>query len=202
MSERGTVRRYPRGTVVFREGQPSDAVIRLRSGRAKVSYVTSAGREVVLAVHGPGDVLGELGVLDGGARSATVTALDDVEATVIPAGEYQALVASDPELAWRLLRLVIDRLRDADRRIVEHGAYDTGRRVAIRLVELAERFGEEAAGPVTLRFSQDDLAAWAGASREAVNKALRVLRDEGMVATGRGTITVLDVDALARRAAP
>ncbi|MBW3621603.1 MAG: Crp/Fnr family transcriptional regulator, partial [Actinobacteria bacterium] len=132
LRSRGIARRYARGSVLCREQQPSDAVFLLQVGRVKVSYLTPEGREVVLALRGPGEVIGELGVLDGGPRSATVTALDDVEAVVVPAARYRELVASDPELSFRLLRLVIGRLRDADRMLVEHGAYDASRRVAIR----------------------------------------------------------------------
>lgn len=200
LRSRGVTRRYARGAVLCRERQASDAVFLVQAGRVKVSYLAPEGREVVLALRGPGDVIGELGVLDGGPRSATVTALDDVEAVVVPAARYRDLVASDPELSFRLLRLVIDRLRDADRMLVEHGAYDASRRVAIRLLELAERFGERRADHLTVRLSQDDLAAWSGASREAVNKALRSLREDGVVSTGRGTITILDPDRLARLA--
>lgn len=196
---KGTTRRFPRGTVLFREGQPSDSVVLLRSGTVKVSHLTKAGREVLLAVRGPGELLGELGAMDGAPRSATVTAMEDVETVVVPAASYREMVAADPELAFRLLQLVIRRLRAADRMLIEHGAYDARRRVAIRLLELAESFGQPTDEGVRLRFSQDDLAGWAGASREAVNKALRVLRDERLIATGRGTITILDLDGLARQ---
>lgn len=200
LRSRGITRRYPRGSVLCREQQPSDAVFLLQAGRVKVSYLAPEGREVVLALRGPGDVIGELGVLDGAPRSATVTALDDVEAVVVPAARYRDLVASDADLSFRLLRLVIGRLRDSDRMLVEHGAYDASRRVAIRLLELTERFGERQADDLTVRLSQDDLAAWSGASREAVNKALRTMREDGTIATGRGTITILDPDRLAELA--
>lgn len=199
---RGTVRHYVPGAVLFREGQPSDAVMLLRAGRVKVSHHGRAGREVVLAVEGPGAILGELGALDGGSRSATVTALEDVEAVVVAAHVYRELVAADPALAFRLLRLVIERLRAADEMLVEHGSFGASDRVAVRLLELAERFGDEVGGTTVLRFSQDDLAAWVGSSREAVNKALRGLREEGVIATGRGNITILDLDRLAQRAGP
>lgn len=200
LRSRGVTRRYARGSVLCREQQPSDAVFLVQAGRVKVSYLAPAGREVVLAIRGPGDVIGELGVLDGGPRSATVTALDDVEVVVVPAARYRDLVASDPELSFRLLRLVIGRLRGSDRMLVEHGAYDASRRVAIRLLEIAERFGEGDADDLSVRLSQDDLAAWSGASREAVNKALRSMREDGTISTGRGTITILNPDRLARRA--
>ena len=101
-----------------------------------------------------------------------------------------------------LLRLVTSRLRDADRKRVEFGAFDIAARVAGRLVELADRFGEPVPDGVRIPvpLSQDELAGWVGASREAVAKALRVLRDRGLLTTGRRTMTVLDLDGLRRRA--
>ena len=85
------------------------------------------------------------------------------------------------------MRQLIGRLRDADRKRIEFGAHDTTGRVAARLVEMAERFGQPTAGrdPIGLPFSQDELAGWTGASREAVSKALRTLREEGWIQTGR-----------------
>lgn len=96
--------------MLFREGQRSDSVVLLRSGSVKVSHVTRAGREVLLAVQGAGELLGELGAMDGAPRSATVTAIEDVEAVVVPAAAYREVVAADPDLALRLLQLVIRRL--------------------------------------------------------------------------------------------
>jgi CRP-like cAMP-binding protein len=101
-----------------------------------------------------------------------------------------------------LLQMVTARLRDSDRKRVEFAAYDIAARVARRLVELADRFGEpdEQGVRISVALSQDELAGWVGASREAVAKALRVLRSRGFVSTGRRTMTVLDIDGLRRRA--
>ena len=106
------------------------------------------------------------------------------------------------QAATVLLRLITSRLRDADRKRVEFGAFDIAARVAGRLVELADRFGEPDGRGVriSVALSQDELAGWVGASREAVAKALRVLRERGFVTTGRRTMTVLDLDGLRLRA--
>ena len=194
-------RRYRRGAPVFHEGGGSDGVVVVLSGRVKVSTVTADGKEVVLAFRGPGDLLGELSAIDGEARSATVGALEPVEAAVVPASEFRAFLAAHSRVAILLLEMLARRLRDADRKRVEFGAHDTLGRVAARLVELAERYGEPAPDGVriTLPLSQEELAGWTGSSREAVGKALHALRGLGWVRTERRRITVLHLEALRRR---
>ena len=199
---RGVRRPFRRGAFIMTEGEASDHVVVLLNGRAKVSSYTADGKEVVLAVRGPGELLGDFSALDGGARSATVAALEAIEALMIPADRFKSFLEDNPRLAVLLLQTWSRRVRDADRKRVEFGAYDTPGRVARRLMELVERYGEGDGTMVriSLSLTQDELAGWTGASREAVSKALREFRDRGWIATGRRAITVLDVDALRARA--
>jgi CRP-like cAMP-binding protein len=199
--ERGRRRRYRRGAVVFHEGGGSDAIVVVLAGRVKVSTATADGKEVVLAFRGPGDLLGELSAIDGDARSATVGALEPVEAAVVSASEFRAFLSAHPRVAILLLEMLARRLRDADRKRVEFGAHDTLGRVAARLVELADRYGEPVTDGVriTLPLSQEELAGWTGSSREAVGKALHALRGLGWVRTERRRITVLEMEPLRRR---
>jgi CRP-like cAMP-binding protein len=172
--------------------------------RAKVSTVGGAGREAIVAVRGPGDLIGELSAIDGGPRSATVTTLEPVEVLLLPGSAFAALLDRRPRIALVILRMVAGRLRDADAGQAQLGTQDVVGRVSQRVVELADRFGDaEADGriEIALPLSQEELAAWAGASREAVSKALQVLRSLRIVETGRRHITVLEIDALRRRAA-
>jgi CRP/FNR family transcriptional regulator, cyclic AMP receptor protein len=200
---RGVRRPFRRGSFIMTEGEASDHVVVLLSGRAKVSSYTADGKEVVLAVRGPGELLGDFSALDEGARSATVAALEAIEALVIPADRFKLYLEDHPRLAVLLLQTWSRRVRDADRKRVEFGAYDTPGRVARRLIELVERYGEGDGQMVriSLSLTQDELAGWTGASREAVSKALREFRDRGWISTGRRAITVLDVEALRARSA-
>ncbi|WP_199537513.1 Crp/Fnr family transcriptional regulator [Spongiactinospora gelatinilytica] len=193
-------RRWERGAAVMSEGDTADWVAVLTSGRVKVSSHTEGGTEVVLAVRGPGALLGDMSAIDGGPRSGTVTALEPVEALVI--GDFPGFLRENGQVAVLLMKLIIGRLRDSDRKRIEYGAFDTTGRVATRLVELAERYGEQSAGGVrvALPLSQDELAGWTGASREAVSKALRSLRDRGLIETGRRRVTIHDLEALRKRA--
>jgi CRP/FNR family transcriptional regulator, cyclic AMP receptor protein len=200
----GRRRDFRRGAVLFREAERSDSVMLLRSGRVKVSVDTANGTEVVLAVRGPGALLGEFSAIDRQPRSATVTAIEDnVSALALTLDEFESFLRSRGRVAVLLMRALVGKLRDADRKRIEFGAHDTTGRVAARLVEMAERFGQPAADGVriALPFSQDELAGWICASREAVSKALGALRSAGAIRTSRKSVVVRDMETLRRRSA-
>ena len=203
LRRRAIPRRFRKGQALFHEGGKSDRVVVVLTGRVKISTNTGAGREVVLAFRGAGDLLGELSALDGAPCSATVEAIEPVEGLAITAADFEGYLRDHPEIAVLLLQTLSRRLRDADRKRVEYGAHDTVGRVAARLVELAERYGEPVPRGVRigLPLSQEELAGWTGSSREAVSKALQSLRTLGWVLTERRRITVTDVEALRRRSA-
>ncbi|MGJ6967576.1 Crp/Fnr family transcriptional regulator [Streptosporangium sp. G11] len=196
----GRPRRWDRGATMFTEGDVSDWVLILTSGRVKVSSHTAVGSEVVLAVRGPGALLGEFAAIDGLPRSATVTALEPVEGITVR--DFSSYLQAHGRVAVLLMQMVTGKMRDSDRKRIEYGAFDTTGRVATRLVELAERYGEPDNGGVrvALPLSQDELAGWTGASREAVSKALRSLRDRGLIETGRRRVVIHDMEGLRKRA--
>ncbi len=198
----GRRRRFPRGSTLFNEGERSDRVVVLLSGQVKVSYFTENGREVVLAVRSSGDILGELSAIDGEPRSATATALQPVEALILTVGQFRDILCAHPRVALALLEMLSLRLRDADRKRIEFGAYDSVGRVARRLVELAEDFGvpDREGVRIALVLTQDELAGWVGTSRKSVGNALQWLRERGLVETRRRGITIRDLEALRKRA--
>ena len=198
----GSTRRLRVGDELLREGDVSDLVVVVNRGRLKLSNIDINGREAVLAIIGPGNILGELSAIDGEPHGSSAIALEPVEATVITGAHFREFVAERPKVAMALLRTVTRRLRDASRKQVEFGTQDTLGRVAGRLVEFADRYGERDGDAVriTLPISQDELASLTGCSREAVVKALRTLRARQWIETGRKSFTVLDRDALAQRA--
>jgi CRP/FNR family transcriptional regulator, cyclic AMP receptor protein len=190
-----------RGQALFTQGDLADRVFIIEHGWVMISSIAPGGREIVLGLRGPGDVIGDLSVLDGAPRSATAVAVGDVEATVSP-GSALTRALSDAATAMELLRILAVRLRDADRKRLEFAALDTLGRVAWRLQELGERFGEETPEgvEVELPVSQEQLASWCGASREATVKALAALRSLGCIATGRRSVVIRDAEALRRHA--
>jgi CRP/FNR family transcriptional regulator, cyclic AMP receptor protein len=198
---RGRRRRWPGGAAMFNEGGRSDFVASVVGGRVKASYFTDEGDEVVLAIRGPGALLGEMSAIDDEPLSATVTALEPVEALVVAVDSFMDYLQEHPRVALMLLRGMSRKLRDSDRKRVEFSAFDTLGRVARRLVELADDFGEADGDGIriSLPLSQEELAGWTGSSREAVSKALRTLRGRGWIETRRRAITVLDIDSLRKR---
>ena len=199
--EEGRRQRLRAGAIVFSEGDVSNRVVLVVSGRLKVSSFAEDGRESVIGVRAAGDLLGEFGAIDGGPHSATVTVVEPAEVISLPADRFVAGLEARPALALHLLRSVVGRLRDADRRRIEFTSLQADDRVARRLDELVAEPGAEVGpdGSVTLVITQAELAGWVGSSREAVNKALARLRDHGLVAVTRGRITVLDPATLRRQ---
>jgi CRP-like cAMP-binding protein len=202
LEARGRRRQFPKGSSLIVEGESADRVFLVLRGRVKISILTEEGREVLLGLREPGDLLGELSFLDRQPRSSTCMALDPVEALAIPAADFQKFLGNHPRVTMVLLEMISRRLRDADSKRMEFSAYDSVGRVARRLLELAERFGEKDEGEVriSLALSQEELAGWTGSSREAVSKALGTLRSLGWIETHRRGVTILDLQALRRRA--
>jgi CRP-like cAMP-binding protein len=202
LAERAITRTFARGQALCHQGQVADRVMILRSGRVKITATTPNGREVVLAFRGAGELVGELSALDGGPRSATMIALEPVEAMALTPEDFLAFVESHPSVVAGLLAVLSQRLRDADAKRMEFAAFDSLGRVAIRLLELCERFGESTGEhiEVLLPLSQEELAGWAGASLESVARALQTMRSLGWIETGRRKVRVLDISALRRAA--
>jgi CRP/FNR family transcriptional regulator, cyclic AMP receptor protein len=201
MRERGRRATFEPGERLIHEGDPGDSVALILTGRVKVSHTSAAGHELVLDLRGPGELVGELSALDRAPRSGSVTAIDPVEALVVAASGFRALM-DRAEVARELLEMLSSRFRDADRKRIEFGASDTVGRAAARIVELAERYGEPSAEGVeiSLPVSQEELAGWTAASRAALASALRTLRELGWIETDRRRITVRDMEALRARA--
>lgn len=199
----GRVRRYAAGDVLFHQGDDPGGVSIIIEGRVKVAAVTAAGREVILAFRGPGDIVGEIGAIAGSARSCAVRALEPVQTLAVGSREFRGFLDSHARASMNLVLMLIERLQSADEARMEFAGHDVVGRVARRLVELSERFGEpgEDGVQITLALSQDELAAWTASSREAVAKAMRLLRELGWIETRRRRIVICDLAALQRYAA-
>jgi CRP/FNR family cyclic AMP-dependent transcriptional regulator len=198
----GGRRSFARGERLMRQGEAGDSVLLLLEGHVKVSDVDVRGREMVLSFRGPGDVLGELTFLRAGPRSGNVTAIELVAARAVAASTFRAFLLAHPTAALTLIEAISERLRDANRKRVQYGDLDTIGRVAARLVELGERYGDhtDVGIEIGLPVTQQDLGSWTASSRAAVAGALRTMRELGWISTERRRITVLDLDALEQRA--
>jgi CRP-like cAMP-binding protein len=199
----GGARSFARGERLMHQGDPGDRVLVLLEGHVKASSIDSRGREAVLSFRGPGDVLGELTFSRADPRSSNVTAIEPVEVRAIASTQFLAYLERTPSAALTLIDVISRRFRDANRARAQFADLDTVGRVAARLIELSERYGtrSDAGIEIGLPVTQDELGSWTASSRAGVASALRTMRELGWIKTERRHITVLDRDALARRAA-
>jgi CRP/FNR family cyclic AMP-dependent transcriptional regulator len=193
-----------RGTEILRAGAAGEEVVLVLAGRVRVAAFGADRREVVLALRGPGELIGEMAAFGAGRRTATGVAVDDVEAGFLHAEELASYLRERPDAAIVMIRMLVRRLGEATRDVVDLATRDSLGRVAKRLVELSSEHGVAAASGtrIELSLTQDELARWTGATRETVSRALRLMRQLGWVATDHKTITVLDPAALRERCGP
>jgi CRP/FNR family transcriptional regulator len=191
-------RSFPRDTRVFHEGDPGDACYIIRSGAARVTREHPDGRAITLANLGPGAIFGELAMLDGEARSASVESTEDLELLALPAGDVRSLIRTHPEMAEKLVVALTRRLRDANERLTRQSFQTVPSRVAGVLNQLLaeDAMSAQVRDGVTIRLRQSDLAQLAGTSRESVSRFLATLERAGVVKVGRAKVTVIEPDRL------
>ena len=191
-----TLRRLVRGDVLFREGDPPDAMYVVTHGRIAIAMASPVDRrESVVALMEPGDLFGELGLLDDGPRSALARALEASYVLEVPFGPVRELFNAEPRLLWNVARLLSLRLRVMDEVLADSVFLDVTGRTAKRLLELAGG-DDEFALPVT----QEELAGMVGASRERVNKSIATFVKLGWIDQYERTYRILRRDQLELRA--
>lgn len=203
LSTLGVRRSFPDDALLMFQGEQDERLQLLLSGRVKITRTAPGGQELLLAIRDAGDLLGELAFIDGEPRVATVTALEPVEALVVSGREFRAYLERAPAVAIVLVELLASRFRESTLKRLQFSASDTMGRLASRILELADRYGEpsDSGCVVQMPISQDELASWTGASRAGVAQALQTMRELGWLASERRTLIVRDLDALRDRAA-
>ena len=189
---------FRRGEVVFHRYDPADSLHLVVKGRFDVRITTQLGDVVALGIHGPGATFGELAVVTGAERSATVTALEPGETLVVRGSELRRLAREHPTIDEVLVRVLAEHVAFLSERLVEAYTVDAEARVARRVLELGRVYGRSP--PVVIPLIQEDIAALAGTSRATVNRVLRDAAERGLVELGRGRTVLLDPDGLARLA--
>ncbi|HEX7299902.1 MAG TPA: Crp/Fnr family transcriptional regulator [Solirubrobacteraceae bacterium] len=199
VAEVAVPRRFAAHQVVFREGDASDTCYIVRSGHARATREHADGRTLALAHFGPGDIFGELAMFDDELRSATVEALDDVDAIALAGSDMRRLLRQHPDIAVKLVIALGRRLRDANERLARQSFQTVQSRVAVVLDDLVRQAQSEGAPArdVLVTITQADIAQLAGSSRESASRFLAVLERAGVISQGRGRITVHDPETLA-----
>jgi len=181
--------------------QPGEVIYHVLDGAVKIHVEQLNGRDVILAILGPGEIVGEMTLMDRSGRSANVVTLQDSVLLWMSYDDFRRSVDSIPEMGWNLMRILSGRLRRANERIQRMASLNVSGRVACEVLALAEQYGQPTEGGlfIPLRLTQGDIASLTGASRERVNQAMSTLRRLGQITVGRDhRITVSDVEALAR----
>lgn len=185
---------FAKGKELLIQGDPGDMMLILTEGTARVSMLTAGGREIVLAYAEPGAVLGEIALLDGGERTASVTATSAGTALQLGRNALKDFAASHPEFTWSLMQQLARRLRTADQTIESDRAYASGPRLARYLKRLIRKDSVEETHRVEL--SQTELGNFAGMSREHINRQLKSWEESGVILLEQGRVRVLDAAML------
>lgn len=190
-------RSYPRHSFMLRAGEKADALYIIMAGRAKVVVDDGEGREVTLTLIGPNEFFGEMALIDDKPRSASVEAIDVCEVLYISKAAFMSCLKDNFEVAMLILRAVVARLREADRKIASLALMDVHGRVARLIIELAR----EVDGNWVVDTGSEEMARMVGASREMVSRVLKEMRENNLIRRDKRKIIVLDRASMAQRGA-
>ena len=192
------VERYPAGHEIYAKGSPGQSVMAVSRGTVKMTSVSIEGKEIVFNIVHPGDIFGEIALLDGGERSADAVAMTDCELLVLNRRDFMPILERRPDICLILLRILCQRLRQTSEQVEDVLFRDLQSRIAKALLHLAEstRLNGVSASSVGLHVSQRELGNIAGGSRESVNKHLQAWHKAGWIDLGKGTIVIRNLTAI------
>jgi CRP/FNR family transcriptional regulator, cyclic AMP receptor protein len=183
-------RTVARGTIIMAAGDPTDSLYIVLSGRLKVMMSDADGKEVILTILGPGEFFGEMGLIDDAPRSASVVAIESCELLAITRRDFKKCLAENFEMSMAVMRGLVRRLREADRKIGSLALLDVYGRVARLLLDMAETVDGQKM--VTKRLPKQDIAKMIGASREMVSRVMKDLQMGGFIEMRGSTIVLRD----------
>jgi CRP/FNR family cyclic AMP-dependent transcriptional regulator len=183
-----------RSTTVMAGGDPTDSLYIVLSGRLKVMMSDADGKEVILSILGPGEFFGEMGLIDDAPRSASVVAIEACELLSIAKRDFKKCLSDNFEMTMAVMRGLVRRLRDADRKIGSLALLDVYGRVARLLLDMAETVEGEKI--VTKRLPKQDIAKMIGASREMVSRVMKDLQLGGYIEMRGSNIVLRDTIVL------
>ncbi|MGK9367657.1 Crp/Fnr family transcriptional regulator [Melioribacter sp. Ez-97] len=187
---------YSKNEVILKEDESGTALFIILSGKVKVSRTSEDGKEVILSILSENDFFGEMAILDGQTRSATVTAIEDSEIFIIQRNDFIELLKEHHDVALALLEELTRRLRSADVKIKALSLKDAEGKVATVLLELAESIGKIKQGKVELEKLpvQQDIANMAGTSRETISRTLHSFAKKGLIEIDGPNIRIVDYE--------
>lgn len=201
LAELARRRTYRAGQIICHEGDPGESLYILESGRVKVLSYAATGRETIFSILGPGECFGELSLIDGEPRSATVETLETVQALVLRRDDFLRTIRANPPAADRLLAALAAKVRQLSQTVTDLAFLDLEGRLAKKLLELAEHYGATADGAIQIELpiNQEELAAMIGATRTTVNELLGRYEARGAIKRRGRRILILNAAPLRRR---
>ena len=185
-----TRKRIPRGTAIIAAGDVTDSLYVVIAGRLKVMMSDDEGREVILAILGPNEFFGEMGLIDDHPRSASVVAIEPCELLTLSKRDFKKCLQDNFEMAMTVMRGLVKRLREADQKIGSLALMDVYGRVARLLLEMSEIVDGQKV--VTKKLAKQDIAKMIGASREMVSRVMKDLQAAGSIEVRAGSIFLKD----------
>ncbi len=191
-------RQYPRGSIVFHQGDPGTTLYIIEDGEVKLTVLSSEGKEIVLALLGVGGFFGELTLIDGEPRSATAVAKTACQLLALERDHLLRFLEDHPRAGMGLMAALSRRLRRTTEQVQDAAFLDGPTRLAKALLELTEARGRPGPDGVVRapRLTQDDLAEIVGGTRESINRWLRIFAQQGLVRRQRGFVTILQPEGL------
>lgn len=197
---RARIEQFKANAVIFRQGTPGQGLVAVLAGLVKITSQSPAGKEIVLSVISPGEVFGEMALLDGKPRSADATSITACQLLVIDRRDFVPFLEARPGVCMRMLAILCERLRATSGQVQDLLFLDLRAHLAKTLLRLAEAHGRpiEAGREISLKLSQRELGNLVGASRESINKQLGEWQAANLVAIKTGRVIIRDPAALAR----
>jgi CRP-like cAMP-binding protein len=196
--EKVTLTEVRRRRVVYLPGDPGQAVYFVNGGRVKISKVTRDGKELTLAYRGPGEVFGELVLIDGGPREEMAEAMENALITEIERGEFERLIQREGMVGYRLTKIVAERRREVENKIETLIFKDVNAKLAELLLRLAVEYGveDERGTLVALKITHQEMANLIGSTRETVSLTLSQFKRKGLILTDGRKVILADRDGL------
>ncbi len=188
ISSLATTRTYPKNTIIISEGDDSDSLYAILTGKVKVFLSDDDGREIIINILGEGQYFGELALLDDSPRSASVMTIEETKLAVISKSAFEDCLTRNPVLALRIIRELSARLRNLTQNVKSLALMDVYGRVARTLLDMAEPTGDKL--EIRQKLTQRDIASMVGASREMVSRILKDLSTGGYITIQNKTITI------------
>jgi CRP-like cAMP-binding protein len=192
------VTRYRAGSEIFSKGDPGTSLMAVLEGTVRISSPSATGREIILNLIRPGDIVGEIALLDGRERSADAFAMTDCELLVLNRRDFMPFLRDRPEVCIKLIELLCQRLRHTSEQVEQLSFWSLESRLAEALLRLCEDRDKTSGAPSSVHITQRELGNMVGGSREHINKHLQAWQKAGLIELGKGAIVIRDPAAMAQ----